>query len=148
MPVAPRSVCTSPNCGRLAAVGRTRCDQHHAEWIERRAAQQTKAHAGYNAKRPKSDSFYSTNAWKKKSEAFRKRYPLCSECESIGLVVQCALVDHKIAYRLRPDLGLVDSNLRSLCWQCHNRIGAKVRPGADGVESLGVKASAPYTGRW
>lgn len=128
MPVAPPSVCTAPHCRRIAEAGRTRCSQHHAEWVARRAEQQAKAHGKYNAKRPESDSFYSTNAWKKKSQAFRVLHPVCHECDRIGLVVASTMVDHIIAYRLRPDLGLVDSNLRALCWQCHNRVGAKVRP--------------------
>ncbi len=52
------------------------------------------------------------------------------------------MVDHIIPYRERPDLGLVDSNLRALCWQCHNRIGKKVRE-KDGAVAERVDTSAP-----
>lgn len=128
MPVAPPSVCTAPHCRRLAEAGRTRCSQHHAEWVARRGEQLAKAHSKYNKRRPATDAFYKTQAWKRKSQKFRERHPVCVECDRLGLVVDAELVDHIIPYRLRPDLGLVDSNLRSLCWSCHSRIGAKVRP--------------------
>ncbi|AYF88634.1 HNH endonuclease [Pseudomonas sp. DY-1] len=127
MPIAPRSVCSFSGCFRLANPGKSRCAEHHAEWEERRAEQQKLAHREYNKRRPASDKFYWTNTWKKKSEEYRARHPLCEECEQIGLVEQSQLVDHIIPYRERPDLGLVDENLRALCWPCHNRIGEKVR---------------------
>lgn len=124
---APASVCTSPNCLRLAAAGGTRCPAHQAQREADRAAYLKVAHKDYNARRPASDKFYWTNTWKKKSAAYRVQHPLCEECDSIGLVVPSTMVDHRIPYRERPDLGLDDSNLRALCWQCHNRIGKKVR---------------------
>lgn len=129
MPRAPASVCTAAGCQRLAEPGRTRCAEHHAEWVARRSEQQAKAHRAYNAKRPVTDRFYRTQAWKDKSERFRRLHPLCDECERLGLVVPSTMVDHRIPYRIRPDLGLIDSNLRALCWQCHNRVGDRVRPG-------------------
>lgn len=114
-------------CTKLAAPGKTRCPDHHAQRAEERAAYLKVAHKDYNARRPATDKFYWTNTWKLKSEQYRAQHPLCSECDSIGLVVPSTMVDHIIPYRERPDLGLVDSNLRALCWQCHNRIGKKVR---------------------
>jgi len=107
--------------------GATRCAEHKAQREVERAAYLKQAHKNYNAKRPASDKFYWTNTWKRKSEAFRAAHPLCIECERLGLVVPSTMVDHIIPYRERPDLGLEDSNLRALCWQCHNRIGKKVR---------------------
>jgi 5-methylcytosine-specific restriction protein A len=127
MPVAPSSVCTAPDCRSLAESGRTRCSQHHAEWVARRAVQQVKANRNYNDRRPVSDKFYGTNAWKIKSQRFRAQHPLCQACEDLGLVQPSTMVDHKIPYRQRPDLAMDDGNLRALCWQCHNRIGLKVR---------------------
>lgn len=127
MPRAPASVCSKPNCLRLAVAGGTRCAEHQAQHEEERAAYLKQAHKDYNTRRPASDGFYWTNRWKLKSEQYRADHPLCEECERIGLVVESTMVDHIIPYRERPDLGLEDSNLRALCWQCHNRIGKKVR---------------------
>lgn len=127
MPSSPSAVCSAPGCLRLAVSGKTRCAQHQAEADEARAEYRSRQNKDYNARRPKSDGFYWTNRWKRKSEEYRKAHPLCVECDRIGLVVESTMVDHIIPYRLRPDLGLVDSNLRALCWQCHNRIGEKVR---------------------
>ena len=133
MPQAPAAVCSAPSCLRLALPGESRCAEHKAQRAEERAAYLQQAHKEYNAKRPKSDSFYWTNRWKRKSEEYRAAHPLCVECERLGLVVPSTMVDHIIPYRERPDLGLVDSNLRALCWQCHNRIGKKVREKDCGV---------------
>lgn len=127
MPSAPKSVCNQPGCTRLAPIGETRCVQHHAEWLDRREKQRSKAHRKYNSDRPASDAFYRTERWKKKSEQYRKRHPLCEECESIGLVVPSQMTDHIKPYRLHPELAFDDENLRALCWPCHNRIGAQVR---------------------
>lgn len=127
MPVAPPSVCSAPGCRRLAVPGATRCAEHKAQRDVERAEYLKAAHKDYNAKRPASDKFYWTNTWKRKSEEFRVARPLCDECERIGLVVPSTMVDHIVPYRERPDLGLDDTNLRALCWQCHNRIGKKIR---------------------
>ncbi|QMV65177.1 HNH endonuclease [Pseudomonas berkeleyensis] len=143
MPSAPSAVCSAPGCLRLAMPGKTRCEQHQAEADEARAEYRSRQNKDYNARRPKSDSFYWTNRWKRKSEEYRKAHPLCVECERIGLVVEATMVDHIIPYRLRPDLGLVDSNLRALCWQCHNRIGAKVREKDCGV-AVRVEPAMPF----
>ena len=123
------SVCSAMSCMRLAVTGGTRCANHAAEHAQARAEYLKKAHKSYNARRPASDKFYWTNTWKRKSATFREAHPVCCECDSIGLVVPSELVDHIIPYRERPDLALVDSNLRALCWPCHNRIGKKVRAG-------------------
>lgn len=131
MPSASASVCSSPGCFRLAVAGATRCASHKAQRETERAAYLKEAHKAYNAKRPATDKFYWTNRWKKKSAEYRALHPLCEECDRLGLVVPSELVDHIIPYRERPDLALDDANLRALCWQCHNRIGRKVKaPGA------------------
>ncbi len=142
MPSAPSAVCSAPGCLRLALPSKTRCAEHQAEADESRAAYLKQAHKSYNARRPKSDGFYWTNRWKRKSAEYREAHPLCEECDRIGLTVPSTMVDHIIPYRERPDLGLVDSNLRALCWQCHNRIGKKVRE-KDGAVAERVDTSAP-----
>ena len=143
MPRSPSAVCSAPNGLRHALPGASRCAEHKAQREEARAAYLQQAHKDYNARRPKSDSFYWTNRWKRKSEEYRAAHPVCEECDRLGLVVESAMVDHIIPYRERPDLGLVDSNLRALCWQCHNRIGKKVREKDCGVAER-VTPSVPF----
>lgn len=63
--------------------------------------------------------------WTKTSIAFRKKHPLCGECQHQGITRPCDLVDHKIPARARPDLFWTRENWWGLCTDCHN--GMKMR---------------------
>lgn len=74
------------------------------------------------------DKFYSSAAWLHKRDAILRRDKyLCVECRRYGrkdrngLPVRAQLVHHIVEYEDAPELGLVDSNLKSLCAACHNR---------------------------
>lgn len=145
MAKAPAAVCSAAGCLKLAVNGGTRCAEHAAQRAAERAEYLKRAHKDYNARRPATDKFYWTSTWKKKSSAYRAEHPLCEECERLGLIVPSTMVDHKIPYRERPDLALDDDNLRALCWQCHNRIGKKVR-GGDADAGAGLAVSFRLSG--
>lgn len=72
--------------------------------------------------------FYHTAAWKRARQAALLRdRGMCCECmdrirSGIGVKPNRAtMVHHVIPITERPDLALDLNNLRSLCWECHNR---------------------------
>lgn len=74
------------------------------------------------------DKFYSSAAWHHKRAAILRRDKhLCVECrrygrrDKNGQPVRAVLVHHIVEYEDAPELGLVDSNLVSLCEACHNK---------------------------
>ena len=70
--------------------------------------------------------------WAKSSEAFRRRHPICQECERVDIIVPVDVVDHKIPVSLRPDLRMDRKNWWSLCHHCHNGMKRK-------MEALAIK---------
>jgi len=54
--------------------------------------------------------------WIQLSRAYRKRFPLCNDCE---LLTPATEVHHIQKIEDRPDLRLVPSNLMALCRSCH-----------------------------
>lgn len=121
MPRKAPTLCRHPGCGSLVVGGY--CDDHKpAERQQRLTGQQD-----YNRRRAESDRLYSTQKWKRLSIAFRRRHPLCCECELKGLTRASKLVDHIKPAKAHPELFFDWKNLRALCHDCHNRIGEKVR---------------------
>lgn len=121
MPAKAPTICRHPGCGALVHSGY--CDQHKRNDRQ----QKLQGQQDYNRRRSESDRMYSTQRWKKLSIVFRKRNPLCCECERNGLVRTADLVDHIKPAKENPELFFEWSNLRSLCQGCHNDIGKKVR---------------------
>lgn len=67
-------------------------------------------------------NFYNTTKWKRKREKILKRDGyMCQECRRYGRRVEATTVHHIKHYDEHPELGLVDSNLVSLCTACHNK---------------------------
>ena len=112
--------CMKAGCGTLVRSGY--CEAHKPNEAAKRKAGQR----DYNRRRAMSDKLYGQQKWRKLSIAFRKRNPLCENCEKKGLARPADLVDHIEPAKLRPDLFFSWRNLRSLCQTCHNKIGEKV----------------------
>jgi 5-methylcytosine-specific restriction endonuclease McrA len=102
------------------------CETHQAEVDAKRQAQRLASHQDYNKRRDSSDAFYKTYAWRKFSKEYRLQHPLCQACKEAGRIRQADLVDHIQPFKLRPDLAFALSNVRPLCHECHNALGAKV----------------------
>ena len=113
--------CRYSGCGELVSAGY--CDAHKPVAKSDRLEGQK----DYNRRRSESDALYGTQRWKKLSIVFKKRHPCCVECEINGLVRPTQIVDHIKPAKTHPELFWEWSNLRALCHDCHNRIGAKVR---------------------
>lgn len=122
MPRKAPTICRAPGCGQLVHGG-SYCGQH----VERAKQSLAESHRSYNQRRPDSDQRYKTTRWRKLSIAFRRKHPLCCECEAQGLVRVADLVDHIEPAKEKPELFFEWRNLRALCHRCHNRIGRKVR---------------------
>lgn len=66
--------------------------------------------------------FYTSAKWLRKKEKILKRdRHLCVDCKRYGRKTPAALVHHIKPYEERPELGLADENLVSLCGACHNK---------------------------
>lgn len=120
MPRKAPTICKHPGCGSLV-VG-SYCEPHQAAADQRKKQGQK----DYNTRRAESDRRYSTSKWRKLSIVFRKKNPLCSNCEEHDRVRPAVLVDHIQAAKTHPELFYDWRNLRSLCQLCHNQIGEKV----------------------
>ena len=67
------------------------------------------------------ETFYDGAAWRRKRAAILRRDKyLCRRCARFGRHVPAVIVHHIVPYEERPDLGLRDDNLISLCAACHN----------------------------
>jgi 5-methylcytosine-specific restriction protein A len=120
MPAKAPTICKHPGCGLV--IHSSYCEPHQAAANKRKKEGQQ----DYNGRRAESDRRYSTNKWKGLSVTFRKRNPLCANCDAQGLVRPAVLVDHIKAAKTHPELFYEWRNLRSLCQRCHNQIGEKV----------------------
>ena len=121
MGIKAPSFCKHAGCGRL--VKSAYCDEHQAAADNRKKQGQI----DYNVnRRAESDRRYSTEKWRRLSIAFRKRNPLCVNCDDNGLVRPAVLVDHIKPAKSHPELFFEWRNLRALCQRCHNNIGEKV----------------------
>lgn len=89
---------------------------------QRRVEQQRRTHIQYNRTRSESDKFYGSVAWRRFRNSYMALHPECEVCLELGLVVEAKVVDHIKPYKESPELGLDESNMRSLCRACDNRL--------------------------
>ena len=65
--------------------------------------------------------FYKSRLWRKKRRnILRRDNHECQRCKSKGRYHKAETVHHKRHLKDCPELALVDSNLISLCFNCHN----------------------------
>jgi 5-methylcytosine-specific restriction protein A len=110
MPARIKTRCNQPGCPR-AVRGRF-CDEHARSVpspAERRRP--TAPERGYDSR------------WRKLRTWYIKRHPLCEDCwDEEGVVnARDIEVDHIIPIKVRPDLRLEATNLRSRCRSHHQR---------------------------
>lgn len=56
----------------------------------------------------------------KLSKRYRAAHPLCEEHQARGELVPVDLVDHIVPVHAAPDRRMDESNLQSLCNECHH----------------------------
>jgi len=69
------------------------------------------------------NAFYQSREWKAaRASAIQRAGSRCSACDKrVKLPEPPTLVDHIKPYLDNPTLALSPTNLRVLCWACHNR---------------------------
>ena len=84
--------------------------------------------------RLKEQGFYHWPVWRRlrRLALQRDRY-LCQDCLEKGVIRTATEVHHVAPVDERPELALELDNLRSLCWECHER--TKHRGGGGGVRA-------------
>ena len=77
------------------------------------------------------NAFYQSPAWKAaRAAAIQRAGSRCSACDKrVAVRNQPAVVDHIKPYLDHPELALSPTNLRVLCWQCHNHRHGRGHPG-------------------
>jgi 5-methylcytosine-specific restriction enzyme A len=73
----------------------------------------------YNQHRGSAYSRGYDHSWRKLRDRFVRQHPLCSRCETAGRIVAATMVDHVIPIAIAPDRRLDETNMNSLCDQCH-----------------------------
>lgn len=65
-------------------------------------------------------AFYHTTSWKRKREEILKRdHRCCQICRQKGRYIRATTVHHIRHLKDAPELALTNSNLQSLCKECH-----------------------------
>lgn len=69
------------------------------------------------------DIFYKSWSWRQKRKQILQRDNFeCQRCKSQGRMSKATTVHHKKELKERPDLGMDQDNLTSVCFACHNEI--------------------------
>ncbi|HEY5551214.1 MAG TPA: HNH endonuclease signature motif containing protein [Opitutaceae bacterium] len=63
--------------------------------------------------------------WRKASAAYLAQHPYCVACRGQGLMVEAAVVDHRIPHRGDLALFWAESNWQSICAPHHNAKSAR-----------------------
>lgn len=95
---------------RCGAIVEKRCDRCEPPRHRRGYDNRTTAERGYD------------NQWRKLSERYRAKYPLCERCEEQGRVTAAEEVHHKVPINVDASRRLDWSNLMSVCRKCHREI--------------------------
>jgi 5-methylcytosine-specific restriction protein A len=101
----PKKPCRKSGCPNLVSDGSGFCADHQE--VRRDRAKKT-------------EPFYCTAAWQRARSIKRKNSPLCEACLSNGKTVAAQMVDHIIEIK-EGGAKLAQSNLQSLCFDCHNK---------------------------
>lgn len=107
MPTFPPNICNSLQCQQHVVAGSAFCEQHKRKPRER-AQSREGAH------------MYRGSTWKSLRAAQLSRQPLCGACMGRGMVVMATVVDHVFPWRQISDAAFRESELQSLCWECHS----------------------------
>ncbi len=71
-----------------------------------------------------SKKFYNSQAWIRARYMHLAESPLCIQCKAAGRLVPATHVHHRVEVLDDPAKRLEDSNLVSLCNQCHSKLHA------------------------
>lgn len=110
--------CAKPGCHNLTT---EKYCAEHAYLTEKEKKDRHKYYDTY-ARDKETAKFYNSIEWKRlKQQALIRDKGLCQECLSNQKITIATEVDHIVPIKIRWDLRLTLSNLRSLCHKCHMR---------------------------
>lgn len=85
-----------------------------------------KKYSKLDKKRQKNAKFYTSRTWRRKRKEILIRDNFeCQMCKSEGKYSKAQCVHHIKELEDHPELALVDENLISLCFRCHNTVHDK-----------------------
>lgn len=102
-----KKICCHPGCNELIPYTEKYCSKHKKE-----EATLTAALANYS---PEYVYLYSSPEWRKRSQYFLKKYPIC-----VGCGRKATVVDHIEAHRGDVFLFNDENNWQPLCKECHD----------------------------
>ena len=114
MPYAPGKICGNPLCHVRVAHGVSYCEEHEAEWQEKRKLRDR------TRKRPQYLDPALLGRWRKVRKEYLQYHPACSDCGRMATVV-----DHIVPHRGNEDLMFDMGNFQALCKSCHGRKTAR-----------------------
>jgi 5-methylcytosine-specific restriction enzyme A len=108
-------------CGKIIAAGKLRCEQCAATYDKERHKQYDKSRRNKQAA-----VFYNSEPWKVIRQHIKKRdHNICQLCFMNKKVNSMNVVHHIKELNDYRHLGLVESNLISLCNGCHRHVHAQ-----------------------
>lgn len=90
-------------------------------------------------------NLYGSNRWRRKSEEFRKRNPLCAYCLKRGVVKASQVADHVSPHK-GDETEFFYGKLQALCKDCHDAAKKLEEHGQVGFDAQGNPITP--TGGW
>lgn len=116
MPIKPKRPCNRSGCHNLTTGRYCEDHQHLQEEKERERHRYYDEHQ----RDKQAAAFYKSVAWRRlRQQRLMIDHGLCRDCLKEQKITPATEVDHIIPIRVRWDLRLTLSNLRSLCHRCH-----------------------------
>ena len=107
MPQKPKRPCRYPGCPGFCEQGQVFCKDHRMYSDDRMRGGASAR--GYDAR------------WREARAIFLKQHPLCAFCQAEGKIVPATVVDHIIPHWGDQRLFWDQTNLESLCKECHDK---------------------------
>ena len=113
--VPPLKRCNHPSCRVHVPFTESYCDKHVGKVNQ-------VYNRYYDTKDKKYKDFYNSRGWiNTRQVALIDDDWLCQVCKSKGVVKVADMVDHTVPVKENWDMRLELSNLKSMCWGCHNK---------------------------
>jgi len=119
MPSKTQTICRQAGCNSIASSNGF-CNTHQGAADRQRSS---------NTNQAQIDIFRGGRAWKRFRSWFIAEYPLCSDPfgDHKHNAIAADQVHHVVPLSVRLDLGLEETNCRSVCTACHSRLSAMER---------------------
>ncbi len=122
-----KKLCNEYGCRNLANIKERYCNEHKNQEVE--DIRRWRKDYDYRHKDDKHKKFYKSKEWKRLREYILKRDNyMCAECIKVDKVTTCNTVHHLVEIREDFSKALDESNLVTICHDCHNKIHKRFTP--------------------